>query len=229
MRDGVVPENIFALLDPVKALRPQVKRAFTLPELRTLIKVATPEWQSLILFGLYTGQRLGDIAVLTWENIDTAEGEIRLQTAKTGRQQIIPIAAPLVRHLATLPVGDDPGQPVHSRAYEVVMREGRVGTLSRQFYDIMTAAGLVPKRSHHTHEKGRAARRNVSAISFHALRHTATSLMKNAGISPAIVQEFIGHDSADVSRVYTHIEIASMRRAADALPDILTPMTDGGA
>jgi integrase len=220
LRDGVVPENIFARLDPVKALRTQSKRAFTLPELRKLLEVATPEWQSLILFGLYTGQRLGDLATLTWQNVDTVAGEIRLQTAKTGRQQIIPIASPLARHLTKLPAGDDPAQPLHPRAYEIVTREGRVGTLSRHFYEIMVSAALVPKRSHHTKGGGRAARRNVPDISFHALRHTATSLMKNAGISPAIVQEFIGHDSAAVSRVYTHIEMDAMRRAADALPDL---------
>jgi integrase len=177
----------------------------------------------MILFGLYTGQRLGDIALLTWQNVDTATGEIRLQTTKTGRQQIIPIAAPLARHLATLPAGDDPAQPLHPRAFEIVSREKRVGTLSRHFYEIMVSAGLVPKRTHQAKGKGRAVRRHMTDISFHALRHTATSLMKNAGISSAVVQEFIGHESPAVSRVYTHIETEAMRRAADALPDIMAP------
>ena len=67
----------------------------------------------------------------------------------------------------------------------------------------------------------------MNEISFHALRHTATSLMKNAGISPAIVQEFIGHDSEAINRVYTHIETDAMRRAADALPDILSAPAKG--
>ena len=42
--------------------------------------------------------------------------------------------------------------------------------------------------------------------------------MKNAGISPAVVGEFIGHESDAVNRIYT----ASMRRAADALPDLIS-------
>ena len=222
VRDGVVPDNIFARVDPVKTRRTHTRRAFTLPELHRLMGVATGEWRSMILFGLYTGQRLGDIATLTWHNVDTSVGEIRLQTTKTGRQQILPIAVPLARHIATLPAGDDPGQPLHPIAYEIVEREGRTATLSRQFYDVMVSAGLVPKRTHESKGKGREARRKVNAVSFHALRHTATSLMKNAGISPAIVQEFIGHESAAVSRVYTHIETDAMRRAADALPDILS-------
>jgi integrase len=35
------------------------RRPFTLPELRRVLEIADQEWQSLILFGLYTGQRSG--------------------------------------------------------------------------------------------------------------------------------------------------------------------------
>ncbi len=31
------------------------------------------EWKSLILFGLYTGQRLGDLSRLPWQNVDLEE------------------------------------------------------------------------------------------------------------------------------------------------------------
>jgi hypothetical protein len=44
--------------------------------------------------------------------------------------------------------------------------------------------------------------------------------MKNAGISPAVVQDIIGHESAEISAHYTKIESASKRRALDSIPDI---------
>ena len=44
--------------------------------------------------------------------------------------------------------------------------------------------------------------------------------MKNAGVSPAIVQEFVGHDSKAISQHYTHIELAALRQAAEALPKL---------
>jgi hypothetical protein len=44
--------------------------------------------------------------------------------------------------------------------------------------------------------------------------------MKNAGISPAIVQDIIGHDSPAVSSEYTHIEESAKRRAIESLPDV---------
>lgn len=93
--------------------------------------------------------------------------------------------------------------------------------LSRQFYDLMAGAGLVKNRTHKKTGKGRSVKRTQNEISFHCLRHTATSLMKNAGISSAIVQEFIGHDSPEISANYTHIEMDAMRKAAESMPDIL--------
>jgi len=222
--DGVLLDNPAEFVGTVANRNRKRRRAFTLPELKLILERCDDEWRSMVLFGLYTGQRIGDVSLLTWQNIDLAQREIRLQTVKTERQQIIPIAAPLLRHIMDMPSSDDPKAPLHPRAFEIVTREGRVGTLSRQFYEIMADAGLVKKKTHKKKKdgNGRHGRHKVNEISFHALRHTATSLMKNAGISPAIVQEFIGHDSETINRVYTHIETEAMRRAADALPDLIT-------
>jgi integrase len=94
-------------------------RPFTISELKSLLEIATPEWQSLVKFGLYTGQRLEDIAWLTWSNIDTKRGEIRLLTRKRDKTILIPIAGPLQNHILSLPTSDDPKSPIHPEAYGV--------------------------------------------------------------------------------------------------------------
>jgi integrase len=220
--DGLLAENPAEAVKNAKRTEPKIRRAFTLPELQRLLAVADDEWKSLILFGLYTGQRLGDLARLTWQNVDLDRDEIRFVTSKTGRQQIIPLAPPLQKHVEMLAAGDDPRQPLHPHAFTSVTKSGKVGTLSRQFYELMVNAGLAIARPHRRakHEPGRDGRHSTSEISFHALRHTATSLMKNAGISPAIVQDIIGHESAVISAHYTHIDEAAKRSALGSLPDI---------
>jgi len=221
--DGIITENVADRVKPVssKSSKNAIKRrAFTLPELRQIIAHADGEWRGMVLFGLYTGQRLKDIATLSWQNIDLERQEVRLVTSKTSRQQIMPLVKPLQQYLAEFGPVQDPKQPLFSRAHSTVARTGLVGALSAQFYDIMAAAGLVESRSHQKTGEGRSVRRKQSEISFHCLRHTATSLMKNAGISPAIVQEFIGHDSPAMSAHYTHIETSALRKAAESLPDI---------
>lgn len=71
---------------------------------------------SMVLFGLYTGQRLSDIASLWWSNIDLPRGELRLVTRKTGKTMILPIAAPLRRLLESLPAPDDPNGQILAQA-----------------------------------------------------------------------------------------------------------------
>jgi len=84
----------------------------------------------------------------------------------------------------------------------------------------MVEAGLARERSRKNTGTGRSVKRETSELSFHSLRHTATSLMKNAGISPAIVGDIIGHDSPAMSTQYTHVEDAPKRHAIESMPDI---------
>jgi len=222
-RDGVIPDNPVDSVKLIKRTGERSRRPFTIAEIKRLLAVANDEWRSLIVFGLYTGQRLGDLARLTWANLDLEHSEIRLFTSKTGRRQIIPLAPPLRRLVDTLPGSDDPTRPLHPGAFRSVEKSQKVGTLSRQFYELMADAGLAPVKKHRKAKDGagRDGRRNISEISFHALRHTATSLMKNAGISAAIVQDIIGHESAAISANYTHIDDVAKRTALWAMPDVL--------
>lgn len=221
-RDGLIDVNEAekVTLLRVKA-REQSRRAFTLQELKQIMDVASDEWRGLILTGLYTGLRLSDVATLTWANVDLQQQEIRVISGKTGRQQILPIAKPLLRHLETLPSSDDPNGAIFPEAAAARERSQYGGTLSNQFYQILVSAGLATKRPHTKSGEGRSAKRAPSELSFHSLRHTATSLLKNAGVSDAIARDIIGHESVAVSRNYTHIDTATKRSAVDKMPDVL--------
>lgn len=241
--DGLIVRNEARLVKRLKSKSEAAKRrAFTMDELQRVLAVAGTEWRSMVITGLYTGARLGDVARLTWQSVDMERGEIRFATRKTGRDMVIPIAEPLRTHLLTLPAGDDPRQPLHPKAFKTVTQQGRTGTLSNQFSDLLAQAGLVDARktaeeavpenaAHHgkRNGKGRASRRVASEITFHSLRHTATSLLKSAGVSDAVAMDIIGHESAEMSRHYTKIEDKAKRDAVNALPDVLNlkPSTKG--
>jgi integrase len=107
----------------VRTRAQQSQRPFTIPEIQAVLSVADPEWQSLIKFGFYTGQRLGDVAALRWSNIDLARDELRLVTAKTGRRMLLPISEGLRAHIESLPCPDDPIAPLHPRAAARIIKE----------------------------------------------------------------------------------------------------------
>ncbi|MBI3413900.1 MAG: tyrosine-type recombinase/integrase [Verrucomicrobia bacterium] len=225
-RDGVVPRNVARLVRKEKDSKAEKikRRAFTLPELNRILSRCNDEWKSLVIFGLYTGARLGDLAAMTWQAVDLEEGKIYFASHKNERAHSIPMSKPLAEHISNLPAGDDPKAPLHPRAFEILARQERVATLSDQFYEIMRDAGLVPARSHAAPKDrkgpGRSGRRATSEISFHALRHTAVSLLKNAGVSDAVARDIAGHESAAVSRLYTHIDDKTKLEALNKLPVI---------
>lgn len=219
-RDGLVQDNPAKRIKLSKGRRDAIeRRPFTLPELKRILTAANDEWKGLITFGLLTGQRLGDLATLTWQNIhewETDAPELRFATDKTGRRQSIPLSSPLIAYLETI-AGDNPRAPLFPEAYKIASKGDTGGRLSKQFYDILVAAGLAKERSTAKQKDGRSARRELSEISFHSLRHTATTLLKAAGVSDALAQEFVGHNSKAMSVHYTHIESAQMRTAANKL------------
>jgi integrase len=218
-REGLIHTNPAERVGGIKRGKAETeRRAFTMPELQKLLEIASDEWRGLILFGYYTGQRLSDLASLTWRNVDTVRKEISLVTSKTGRHQVIPIANHLLDFIECMPAGENPMQPLFPKAYKIATKTKRISTLSNQFYALMAATGLVQPRQHKSHGSGRNAKRKLNEISFHCLRHTTTSCLKNTGTTSAVSQEIVGHDSPAISKIYTHIEMETMRQAVNNLP-----------
>jgi len=169
---------------PVKKEKRQGgKRAFTLDQIQALTRVCDDEWRSMVVFGLYTGQRLSDIATLTWNNIDLATDVIRLETGKTHRVMTIPIAAPLREHIEGLPASDDPASPIHLRCSKRTQP-----ALSSEFARLLTSAGL--RKADPSRAKALGLRRRQGELSFHSLRHTAVSMLHDAGLPMAKPQLF---------------------------------------
>jgi integrase len=225
-RDTVCADNPAEFIGVVRdtGRKTKQKRSFTLGELEALLAVADPEWRSLILFGLYTGQRLSDLVSLRWNNIDLDRGEVRLVTSKTGRRMIIPMAPPLRSHIESLPAGEDAEAALHPNAFTVLSRTGKASTLSNMFAELLTQAGLrvrpVYKSRRNSAITGRSGRRKINALSFHSLRRTATTLLHEAGVPSTVAQALIGHDSAEVHSDYITVGREALRNAVKLFPTL---------
>jgi integrase len=196
------------------------RRPLTLAEIKSILTKAgeQTEWRGMILMGIYTGQRLGDIARMTWRAVDFENDHLAFTTGKTGRRMILPLAKPLRAYLETAPSSDDPDGPIFPDS----SKAKTIGHLSNGFRSILTEAGLVEARkpNHASIGKGRTSKREVSELSFHSLRHSAVTFLKAAGASDVLAREIVGHDSTAVSRSYTHLATEDLRPAIDNLPDV---------
>jgi len=156
----------------------------------------------MVLFGLYTGQRLGDIARFNWKNVDLRKKSISLVTSKTGKALNIPLPPDLHNHLVSLlsPMSDS--QPIHPSAFAIVTaQQGKTGHLSNQFGAILAKAGLRKITTHKATGKGRSAKRETNGLSFHSLRRSTATYLHEAGVPQSVAMALIGHDSADISMV----------------------------
>jgi len=220
VRQGLLAVNPAVRVKLLKSTTESKRRAFRLNEIKRILKACgdDTEWRGLVLFGLYLGQRLGDLAKLTWRAVDLDSGEIAFTTRKTGRRIVLPLVQPLADYLASLPASDNPNAFIFPRAASAK----RTASLSNQFREILVEAGLVQPlaRGHKSTGKGRNQAREASEISFHSLRHSAVTMLKAAGVSDFIAREIVGHESAAVSRQYTHLTTEDKRAAMRGLPDV---------
>lgn len=192
------------------------KEAFSVEEVHRMLQILPFEWRSMVICCIYMGgQRLGDVATLTWNQIDMEEGVITLKTSKTGRPMRIPIVAPLRQHLASL---HPTGEYVHPITAEKYSRNG-AGYISQQFRKELEYAGIVPKLKS---IKGSRAR-SVSPKTFHCLRATAATLLHTAGVDAALAREVVGHDSEAVHQLYIRPDDEQRRAALEKLAEAMTP------
>jgi integrase len=220
-RDELVAQNPVGSVSGVAAKADDAsgRRPFSLDEIRALLEVADSEWQSLIKFGFFTGQRLTDLCLLSWDAIDLVRNEIRFVTLKTGKRMVLPVCDPLRTHILSLSGSDDPSAPLHPRAYATIRRQGYASNVSRWFAQLLSRAGLRgPYVDHKSRGIGRSHRRTREELSFHSLRHSATTVLHEAGVPASVAQALIGHDSEASHKNYVGVGMEAVRQAAARLP-----------
>jgi integrase len=205
-------------IDPVaglKAVRGDSveKHIFTAEQVQRLIDAANDDWKGMVIAGFYTGARLGDLANLTWGNVDLFEGTITFTQKKTGAKIKIPIAEDLHSYLMTLPMKDSPKAPVFPSLYGKTSA-GKSG-LSMAFGRLMERAGIEQGT---IRERGKGVGRKVSARSFHSLRHSFNTLLTNSGVPQELRMKLTGHSSVEMNAVYSHHELTLIRGALEHLP-----------
>jgi integrase len=219
-RRGLMRDNPAAAVEPLRDDGEGSRQPFTAEELQAILSVAEGEgeWKGVIMVALYTGARLTDVVRMKWGAVDLAERIIRLRPQKTARSKksrelVIPILPPLEAWLMAQSVPDKAEAPLFPALSE--KSAGGAHGLSASFRRILDKAGIAPGVARA--KEGKAGR-NLTAKSFHSLRHTFNSWLANAGVPQEIRQRILGHASGRMNDGYTHLSPATLHAALAEVP-----------
>lgn len=153
-------------------------RVATPDEYEQLVDAAAPKLRLAIVLGFHTGMRLGEIAGLTWEQIDLRKRVVRLHSSetKTGYGRTVPLSPEAIEALKAWPRSLDGGRLID-----------------------VAATSLSPLFS-------RLCRRlEIKDLRFHDLRHSALTNLRRAGADVFTISAISGHKSLSMLKRYQTI------------------------
>lgn len=170
---------------PYRSVRKARARMLTKNEIAALLAVAPPDLKKLILGGLFTGCRVGELRALRPSNFNYEAGRLFVHATKTGRSRNVILS------------------------YEAIsFFERATHGLGEQHLIFRTRECEPWAQAGHTwHMRKASADANLDPpVVFHDLRHTYASHLIMAGVSPFVVADQLGHaDCTQVIKTYGHV------------------------
>ena len=196
------------------------------PEEETaLLQAASPRVYRLIVAGLETGCRQGELPSLRWQDVNLERRELRIRAvnAKDREDRYIPVSNRLkaVREMAH----DDPaGRGFKPEAYVFGDEVGRRARSPKKAWEtaVLKAHGQQPrwtKGKNSLAAESRIAYREID-LHFHDLRHEAGSRWLEKGMLLHHIKELLGHASISTTDTYLNagrIHLQDSMRRLDEL------------
>ena len=130
---------------------------------------------SVITWAIETAMRRGEIAAMRWDHLDRKARVLLIPETKTGTPRRVPLST------AALGVLDGLPRRLDGRVWGM-----RPDSISQAFERVCKAAG-------------------IEGLTFHDLRHEATSRLFEKGLNPMQVAAITGHKTLQMLKRYTHL------------------------
>lgn len=162
-------------------------------------------WGAVILVGLRTGMRIGEIMALHWADVDFDRSAIcvryslsdkEITTPKNNRIRYVPMNRELQQML------EDRRKATKGKDQELVFGHGKKPFSRFSSYD---ALKRICKRA------------GIKRIGWHTLRHTFATELCEKGIPLRAVQKLLGHSTISMTERYTHVGEQILRDAVEVL------------
>ena len=162
------------------------------------LKEKSADVHDMTLLSLHCGLRFGEIASLTWQDVDTERGVLTIRDAKAGSRYSF-----LTEQAAEMFKARKEGKPAD---YVFQGRKGKYNRISLSFFQTVDELGL-----------NRGIDDPRLHVCFHTCRHSHASWLIEEGTDLYTVQKLLGHKTNVMTQRYAHLSENKLRGAAEAL------------
>jgi integrase len=168
---------------------------------------ALPDYlKPFLTVALHTGMRWGELAHLTWDDVDFYTGTLHVRQSKSGEGRRVPMNS-IVR------------DTLHALRRERVQAARSQAEGERE---ILSPLVFCSPRGHFLSNFKRdwypALRRaEIPDFRWHDTRHTAASRLVMAGVELYTVKEILGHETLQMTARYSHLSPGHQREALERL------------
>ena len=180
----------------VKLFKEQRRERYLTPEELARVNTALlqePDWRWRAYFplALMLGTRRTELCMVRWENVDLAQRTVWLPETKAGRPHLLPLPAPAIAILETVPSRGN-GEWV----FPSDSASGHIVEPAKAWQRIRKRAG-------------------VPDVRIHDLRHTLASWLVAQGFNLPLIGRALNHSQVSTTERYAHIALDPVRVALE--------------
>lgn len=146
-----------------------------------------PRLYLLVLMALTTGARKGELASLTWGDVDLVRAEAYVHCTKNGDPRVLPLVPAVVEKMTAFKAG------AGSLVFRSPLGAGRLFRFEPKFIEALGVA-------------------RIKGATFHTLRHSAASMLARNGATLLEIGDMLGHRQLQMTKRYSHL--ATSHKAA---------------
>ena len=235
---GLVARNVAEAADPPRLVAPEVV-TLSREEVRTLLKgsqrwplhkssdppsIAPGRYEALLTLAVTTGLRQGELLGLRWSDVSLDEGLLRVRRTVDTRHNVARWGTPksgVGRSVRLTHTATDALRRHHKRQVEERLALGASYKDQDLVFTNLTG-GVILACVLHRSFKALLRYAGLPDVRFHALRHTAATLMLEGNVNPRVVQEMLGHaDIRQTMDTYSHVLPNMQAQAAERMDALL--------
>lgn len=182
-------------------------------------QIENEQIRDMVVFGFFTGCRLGEIVSLTWDRVDMAKRLITIGdksfTTKGRKVRVVPMSEEVYKMLVRkVPKVFKVAEPSGSKAATPLGKEGKSGAY---------VFGKINGMAYTTDAVSKAFKKACRKagidedVHFHSLRHSFASGLAQKNVPVPVIQKLMGHENIQTSMVYIKTDLQSMQEAVDKL------------